>query len=99
MDDQEILELKKELFSLVAYMVTSARGLFDESVDYGIFRMLDSTGRLLAVMESRGLMDPFLEELKSVIDAEREGNMDYDGQRERLDAAVVKISLELPNRL
>jgi hypothetical protein len=99
MNDQEISELKNELFNLVAYMVTSSRGLYDEPADYGIFRILDSAGRLLAVMESRGLMDPFLEELKTIIDAEREGNMDYDGQRERLDAAVVKISLELTNRL
>jgi hypothetical protein len=92
-------ELKEELFQLVAYMVSSARGLYDEPADYGIFRLLDSSGRLLAIMESQGLIDPFLAGLKKLVDEEREGNMDYDGQRDRLDKAVMDIAREMQNHL
>jgi hypothetical protein len=91
--------LQEELFHLAAYMVTSARGLYDEPADYGIFRLLDSSGRLLAIMESQGFLDPFLADLKKMVDDEREGNMDYEGQRERLDKAVLDIAREMQNRL
>jgi Family of unknown function (DUF6092) len=95
----ELDKLQDELFNLVAYMVTSARGLYDEPPDYGIFRLLDSSGRLLAIMESGAALDPFLTHLKEEIDQEREGNMDEDRQRERLDHLVLEIAHELQNRL
>lgn len=92
-------ELKEELFQLVAYMITSARGLYDEPADYGIFRLLDSSGRLLAIMDYQGFTDPFLADLKKFVDEEREGNMDYDGQRDRLDKAVMNLAREMQNHL
>jgi hypothetical protein len=95
----ENTEFKEELFNLIAYMVTSARGLFDEPADYGTFRLLDTTGRLLAIMESQDLLDPFLAELKESVDEEREGAMDPDTQIERLDQLVLKIAEEFQNRL
>ena len=99
MDNKSRGELQNELFHLVAYMVTSARGLLDEPPDYGTFRLIDSSGRLLAIMESNEMLDPFLTELKTIIDEEREGSMDEEGQRERLDKAVLKIALEMQNRI
>ncbi len=95
----DIAELNEELFNLVAYMITSARGLYDEPADYGTFRLLDSAGRLLAIMESQGLSDPFLADLKRSVDQEREGNMDHDLQGDRLDQLVLKLAEELLNRL
>jgi len=95
----EMDKLNDEFFNLVAYMVTSARGLIDEPSDYGIFRLLDSSGRLLAIMEAGGTLDPFLTHLKEEIDQEREGSMDEDRQREHLDQLVVEIAHELQNRL
>lgn len=92
-------ELKEELFNLTAYMITSARGLYDEPADYGTFRLLDSAGRLLAIMESQGLSDPFLTDLKGAVDEEHEGNMDPDRQSDRLDQLVLKLADELLNRL
>jgi hypothetical protein len=99
MDKSDQVSLKEELFHLVAYMITSARGLYDEPADYGIFRLLDSSGRLLAIMETQEILDPFLVELKKMVDEEREGNMDYEGQRERLDKAVMDIAKEMQNHL
>lgn len=95
----DIAELKEELFNLIAYMITSARGLYEEPADYGTFRLLDSAGRLLAIMESQGLSDPFLAELRHSVDEERERNMDPDRQGERLDELVLKLAEELLNRL
>ena len=92
-------EFKEELFNLIAYMITSARGLYDEPADYGTFRLLDSAGRLLAIMESQALSDPFLTDLKQAVDQEREGNMDPDRQIDRLDQLVLKLAKELTKRL
>jgi len=91
--------LRHELFFLVGYMITSARGLYDEPADYGVFRLLDAAGRLLGIMEPLELLDPFMLDLKRSIDEEREGNMDSDRQRERLDAMVLKIAEELQRRV
>jgi len=99
MDNNSQIELKNELFHLAAFMITSARGLIDEPADYGVFRLLDSSGRLLAIMESSEMLDPFLSELKSLVDEEREGSMNEDGQRDRLDKLVMKIALEMQNRI
>jgi len=91
--------LRHELFYLIGYMITSARGLYDEPADYGVFRLLDAAGRLLAIMDSRNLLDPFLADLKRSIDEEREGSMDPERQRERLDALVLKIAEEMQRRV
>ena len=92
-------ELKDEMFNLIAYMVTSARGLSDEPADYGTFRLLDSAGRLLAIMESHELLDPFLASLKEAVDEEREGNMDHERQDARLDQLVLELAEEFQKRL
>jgi len=92
-------EMQNELFNLITYMITSARGLSDEPADYGTFRLLDSAGRLLAIMESNQLLDPFLASLKQTVDEEREGNMDSERQQERLDQLILKLAEELQNRL
>jgi hypothetical protein len=95
--DKEVL--KEELFNLIGYMITSARGLHEEPTDYRAFRMIDTTGRLLEIMESQGLLDPFLEELKDAIDDERFEAMNKESEIERLDAMVLKIADELQKRL
>ena len=92
-------ELKAELFSLIAYMITSARGLYDEPPDYGTFRLLDASGRLLEIMQTAGWLDPFLARLKEQVDEEREGEMDDARQHQRLDQWVVEIAHEMQQRL
>ncbi len=92
-------EMQSELFNLIAYMITSAHGLYDEPPDYGSFRLLDASGRLLSIMQTAGWLDPFLVKLKEEIDAEREGSMDDDRQRHQLDKWVVEIAYELRQRV
>lgn len=92
--------LQEELFHLIAYVITSARGLYDEPADYGVFRLLDTAGRLLEIMENSGMLtDPFLAELKRLVDEEREGSMDNERQRQRLDEMVQAIAAEMRRRL
>ncbi len=83
---------------LVSYIITSARGLYDEPDNYGIFRLIDSAGRLLAIMESAGMSDDFIASLREQIDEERESSMDDDAQKRHLDAMVLKIARELQKR-
>ncbi len=98
-NDMDAEALRHELFYLISYMITSARGLYDEPADYGVFRLLDAAGRLLALMDTQDLLDPFLVDLKRSIDEERDGSMDTDRQRERLDAMVLSIAEELQRRV
>lgn len=92
--------LQEELFHLTAYLITSARGLYEEPAEYGVFRLLDAAGRLLEIMESSDLLDdPFLVELKRLVDEERAGSMDEERQRERLDDMVQRIAAEMRRRL
>ena len=93
-----IAELKNDLFYLISYIVSSARGLYDEPADYGTFRLIDSAGRLLAIMETHGLDDPFTARLRQSLDEEREGNMDNETQREHLDQMILDIVQEMQNR-
>lgn len=92
-------EMREDLFDLIAFMVTSARGLYDEPADYGIYRLLDSSRRLLAVMEKQGLNDPYLDGLKTKIDEECEGSMDPDRQKQRVEQLVMDIVREMQRRL
>lgn len=89
----------EEYFNLVAYLITSARGLYEEPPDYGSFRLLDAAGRLLEIMGHSGELDPFLAQLKDEIDQEREGSMDDARQRRNLERWVIELAKELRRRL
>jgi hypothetical protein len=64
--------IKRGLFDLVGYMVTSARGLIDEPRLYGPFRLLDGVSRLsgLLIDEDEEYSD-FYTSLKSKIDEKK----------------------------
>lgn len=91
-------EQQTELLHLIAYMITSASGLYSEPPDYGAFRLLDACGRLLAIMQMDGELDPFLARLKAEIDLEREGSMDPARQRANIERWVLEMAHELRQR-
>ena len=100
MNSKNTQELKNDLFYLIAYLITSARGLLDEPAEYGIYRLMDTTGRLLEIMEANQLMDdPFLQDLKNRISEEMAGSMDSQRQREKLDELLEMVSAEMNQRL
>lgn len=93
-------QFREEIFHLLAFMLTSARGLYEEPADYGVFRLLDSAGRLLEILQHQApLNDPFLLDLKQKIDAEREASMDKERQQRVLDELILSISEEMQRRL
>lgn len=98
MDTDKIEEIKAELFNLITFMITSASGLYEEPPDYGSFRLLDAAGRLLSIMESAGWNTPFLQQLKTQIDEEREGSMSPQRQRDNIERWVLELAQELRQR-
>jgi hypothetical protein len=100
MNSKETQELKNDLFYLITYLITSARGLLDEPAEYGIYRLLDTTGRLLEILEANQLMDdPFLQDLKNRISEEMAGSMNSQRQREKLDELLEMVTMEINRRL
>jgi hypothetical protein len=90
---------RQDLFLLVGYLLTSAHGLYDEPKGYGPFRLLDAAGRLLSIMGSHGLTDPFLEHLAEQIETERVGHSDDEQLRAALDTLVTEYAVELKRRI
>jgi hypothetical protein len=72
--------------------------LYEEPAGYGPFRLLDTAGRLLAVMQAHDLADPFLDQLEDVIQAERFGNSDDQELRAVLDELCMRYAAELKDR-
>ena len=91
--------LRHDLFLLVGYLLTSAHGLHGEPKGYGPFRLVDATGRLLAVMDAHGLSDPFLAELMEKIEAERVGHSDDEELHAALDELCTEYAAELKQRV
>lgn len=91
--------LREDLTLLVGYLLTSACGLYDEPAGYGPFRLLDAAGRLLEIMEAADLGDPFLSELRQVIEEHRFGQTDDRALRAFLDQASVRFASYLKENL
>lgn len=88
MDEQT---LKRDLFLLVGYLLTSAHGLYGEPPGYGPFRLLDAAGRLLHVMREHGMTDPYLDGLAATIDRERFGNSTDEELRQILNEIILDL--------
>jgi hypothetical protein len=91
--------LRRDLFLLVGYLLTSAHNLHNEPAGYGPFRLLDTAGRLLAIMEAHGLADPFLSQLVRAVDAERFGHGDDQELHAALNELCLQYAAELKRRL
>jgi len=87
--------LQQDLFLLVGYLLTSAHGLYDEPAGYGPFRLMDTAGRLLEIMQDHDLSDPFLVEIQKEIATQRFGT----GSDERLKAVLDQLSLRYAEQL
>jgi hypothetical protein len=95
--DQEML--KDDLFYLTGYMLTSASNLYDEPAEYGVFRLVDATERLLAIMAAHGLMDDYLMHLRGELREEKAGSMDSARQKATIHRMVMEYTSELQRRL
>jgi hypothetical protein len=91
--------LREDLFNLIGFLLSSTHGLYNEPADYGIFRLIDATGRLLSIMEAHGISDDFLKNLNQEITDEMAGSMDSDRQKETVSRITLKYADELQRRL
>jgi Zn-finger domain-containing protein len=57
-------------FSLLLYLIASARDCVDEPAVYGPFRLIDGASRLVSALENAGgvVLDPYLAELRDLIE-------------------------------
>ncbi|MGB9301347.1 MAG: DUF6092 family protein [Anaerolineae bacterium] len=91
-------DLTGELLLLIGFMLTSAHGLVDEPKSYGAARLVEAAGRLLDMMEERGMLDDSLKEIKGIIDHERFGPMDEEGFPARLDQLALTWTESIADR-
>ena len=91
-----------DVLELVAYLVTSARGLLDEPVDYGPMRLLTAAQRLCALAAGRvddTALRAFLEKLAGDLPRDVAGRIsDPERYRRALDEHCREIAEALMRR-
>jgi hypothetical protein len=82
--------MDRELYELLGYLLTSARGLLDEPGEYGPLRLIEGASRLCGLMAANGSSYvEVLSELKTGIDAGKFSVMsDPQAFQRTLDQAV-----------
>lgn len=82
------------LFDLIGYLLTSARGLLDEPVEYGPFRLVEGVSRLCGLMgNSSSRHQELLGRLKLIIDRDKFTMMtDAEAFKGLLDNAVLEFT-------
>ena len=92
----ETEEFRADILELLAYMITSARGLIDEPRYYGPFRLVEAAGRLIALLQRAGTDDPFLDQVAAKIrDRDPAVGRDEEAWEYFLDDLVVGLVKEL----
>lgn len=89
-------EFKYEIIKLIAYMISSARGLILEPKLYGPLRLIDSVSRLIEMLNKKKLVTRELLELKKKIDSKKMVLMsDKEKFVELLDELVSDVTRTL----
>ena len=89
-------KLRYELIKLFCYMITSARGCLEEPKLYGPFRLIDSVGRLITLLDNEGLADDFLKKERAKIEESKYLVMqDEKGFTKFLDELVIDFTQKL----
>ena len=89
-------KLEKELFELICYMIVSARNLDRETKMYGPFRLVDAASKLIGILETNGICDEFLSQVRTIIELNE--NKLIEGKEEFLsflDDLALKMVLRL----
>ncbi len=83
-------DLTNDLLLLVGFLLTSAHGLVNEPKSYGPTRLLDAAGRVLAMMDERGMLEGSLREIRAEIDSELSASMDQERLLAKLDELALR---------
>jgi len=89
-------KLGYNLIKLFCYMITSARGCVEEPKLYGPFRLIDSVGRIITLLDNEGLADDFLKkEMVKIEESKYLVMQDEKGFIKFLDELVIDFTQEL----
>ena len=89
-------KLGYNLIKLFCYMITSARGCIEEPKLYGPFRLVDSVGRIITLLDNEGLADDFLKkEMAKIEESKYLVMQDEKGFTRFLDELVIDFTQEL----
>ncbi len=91
--------LRRELFILVGFLLTSAHGLYEEPRGYGPFRLLDGARRLTEAMAKHGMADAYVERLHTALEAACTGTAADEELRAIADGLVREYAGELKARM
>lgn len=94
-------EMRERLLDFVAYVLTSAKGLYREPYHYGPMRIIDTLEKSLSLMQELGLSIDSLETTMAVVRENRwMAGTDAEGFAKALDEAILQlvgITIEGPN--
>ena len=89
-------KLRYDLLKLFCYIITSARGCLEEPKLYGPFRLIDSVGRIITLLDNEGLADDFLKQERAKIEENKYLVMqDEKGFTKFLDELVIDFTKKL----
>ncbi|GAH66921.1 unnamed protein product [marine sediment metagenome] len=92
-------KLGYDLLKLFCYIITSARGCVEEPKPYGPFRLIDSAGRIIALLDNEGLANDFLRKERAKIEDNKYLVMqDREKFMEFLDELVMDFTTELKEK-
>ena len=89
------------LFEIAVFLIMSAQGCLSEPPLYGPFRLLDALSKLADLPDyTKGLnSDPFLKEIKAIVDEKKFLVMyDVEGFKRVIDEIAEKFAKELKTR-
>lgn len=89
----------QDLFLLLGFMLSSARGLYDEPPGYGPIRLMDAARRLLTAMSKQSMLDPYLQRLQAALEEACAGTGSDDELRQHLDRLLAEYAVELGSRM
>ena len=87
----------EDFYGVLSYLLTSALGLVNEPKSYGPLRLLDSTIRLIDVLEARGMTDDFLGRLRPRIQKAENLLEDERQFAEFLDTLILELVDKVSN--
>lgn len=92
-------KLKDNFFSLLTFLVVSARNCIEEPKLYGPFRLIDGVSKLIEILEREKMADKFLLEVKRKIENKKYSVMSDKGEFIKfLDNLTLNFAEELKKR-
>ena len=88
-------QFKEDIYYWIGFMLTSALALDKEPSDYGVIRLLDSTERLITILEKHGLADSYLSNLCQQLRDENTSSVNLTRRKEVVRKLTQEYTQEL----